>query len=197
MRFYTLLREGKITFPNIKKEEIQDKSKADGLSKFILIIQTLWFVIKCIGRHAQGLALTQLEVATLAVISSTFMLCIIWWHKPLDVRHPIYLNIVMVSSQRVIVEEQDLLKTTGGVPRTLAAERRISTYFAADKAHPNMLKTILIKQNSISSLGGAVLGLVHCISWGSQFPTTVERNLWRISALAVAVSAILAILRIL
>ncbi|KAF8998973.1 hypothetical protein BDQ17DRAFT_1247104 [Cyathus striatus] len=54
-----------------------------------------------------------------------------------------------------------------------------------------MLKNILIKKNSISSLGGAVLGLVHCIFWGSQFPMTVERNLWRISALGVAVSAIL------
>ncbi|KAF8998938.1 hypothetical protein BDQ17DRAFT_1543830 [Cyathus striatus] len=278
--FDTLLREGKITFPNITEAEIQDKSKADGLSKIILIIQTLWFVIQCVGRYAQGLALTQLEVATLAVISSTFMLCIIWWHKPLDVRHPIYLDSVMTS--QVIIDEQDLQRI-GSVPRILAAEQtitgdinevessdtgnclvafchfiqcalqwtmhplkifygtlqsigrtvceasaaslhkygclgtiffvfigwpilkpldemtnirtktvyteRVSTYFAADKPDPDWLENFVIKQNSISSLGGAVLGLVHCISWGSQFPTTVERNLWQISSLALVASA--------
>ncbi|KAF8978151.1 hypothetical protein BDQ17DRAFT_1211969, partial [Cyathus striatus] len=37
-------------------------------------------------------------------------------------------------------------------------------------------------------LGGAVLGLVHCISWTSQFPTTAESIMWRIAASAIAVS---------
>ncbi|KAF8998930.1 hypothetical protein BDQ17DRAFT_1247125, partial [Cyathus striatus] len=102
-RFDQLLRERKITFPDVTKEEIQDKSKADGLSKIILVVQTLWFVIQCIGRHAQGLALAQLEVATLAVISSTFMLSVIWWHKPFDVQQPIYLDTTEAYSSRVTV----------------------------------------------------------------------------------------------
>ncbi|KAF8998945.1 hypothetical protein BDQ17DRAFT_1283009 [Cyathus striatus] len=267
MRFDALLQEGKITFPTIKKEEIQDKSKADGLSKIILAVQALWFVIQCIGRHAQGLALTQLEVATLAVISSTFMLCIIWWHKPLDVRHPIYLDSFYVQTgghtTEILVAEPTVteyikdvessgigclsafrhfiqwalhpLKTLNGTLRSVGGAvyealvvslrtvglletianvflkwpilvplnnmvtnttktvytGRVSTYFAADEPHPNKWMNYVIKQNSISSLGGAILGLVHCISWSSQFPTTVEKNLWRISALALGASPVL------
>ena len=35
-----LLREGKIAFPSITKEEIEDRSKADGLAKGIAVLQT-------------------------------------------------------------------------------------------------------------------------------------------------------------
>ncbi|KAF9008079.1 hypothetical protein BDQ17DRAFT_1237491, partial [Cyathus striatus] len=84
-----LLRNGNIKFPDIKEADIQDKSKADGPTKILLVTQTLWFVIQCIGRYIQGYALAPIEVTTLAVTACTFMLSIIWWHKPFDVRHPI------------------------------------------------------------------------------------------------------------
>ncbi|KAF9008035.1 hypothetical protein BDQ17DRAFT_184742 [Cyathus striatus] len=77
-QFHKHLENKKILLPSITEVNIQDKSKADALSKIVVVSQTLWFVIQCIGRHAQGLALAQLEVTTLAVISCTFILCIIW-----------------------------------------------------------------------------------------------------------------------
>ncbi|KAF9004241.1 hypothetical protein BDQ17DRAFT_1305026 [Cyathus striatus] len=78
-----------LPFRNIKEADIQDKSKADGLSKIIVATQSVWFIVQCIGRLVKGLALTPLEVTTLAVTACTFMLSIIWWHKPFDVRQPI------------------------------------------------------------------------------------------------------------
>ncbi|KAF9008029.1 hypothetical protein BDQ17DRAFT_1237368, partial [Cyathus striatus] len=85
-QFHDHLNKGEITFPNISAEDIADKSKTDGLSKTILFSQVFWFVTQCIARHLQGLALAQLEVTTLAIISCTFILSIIWWHKPFEVR---------------------------------------------------------------------------------------------------------------
>ncbi|KAF9004265.1 hypothetical protein BDQ17DRAFT_1477071, partial [Cyathus striatus] len=88
------LDSGKISFPlNVTEADIQDKSKVDGLSKIILVTQALWFIVQCIGRLTKGLALTPLEVTTLAVTACTFMLSIIWWHKPFDVRQSIRLDI--------------------------------------------------------------------------------------------------------
>ncbi|KAF9008027.1 hypothetical protein BDQ17DRAFT_1455760 [Cyathus striatus] len=87
-QFHAHLKKGEITFPNISAEDIADKSKADGLSKIFLVAHVFWFVTQCIARLAQGLALAQLEVTTLAVISCTFMLSIIWWRKPFDIRQP-------------------------------------------------------------------------------------------------------------
>ncbi|KAF9008039.1 hypothetical protein BDQ17DRAFT_1323936 [Cyathus striatus] len=97
-QFQELLNDGIISFPNVSKAVIQDKSKADGLSKFIVVAQTLWFVIQCIARHAQGLPLAQLEVTTLAIIAYTFMLSLIWWHKPFNVAQPLYLDKAIASA---------------------------------------------------------------------------------------------------
>ncbi|KAF9008030.1 hypothetical protein BDQ17DRAFT_1407261 [Cyathus striatus] len=91
-QFHTLLQKGEIAFPNISIEDIADKSKSDGLSKIILVTQVFWFVTQCIARLLQGLALAQLEVATLAIISCTFMLSVIWWDKPFDIRQPVFLD---------------------------------------------------------------------------------------------------------
>ncbi|KAF9008085.1 hypothetical protein BDQ17DRAFT_1539777 [Cyathus striatus] len=109
-RLDNLLKENR-KFPDIKEAEIQDKSKADGPTKILLITQTLWFVIQCIGRYIQGYALAPLEVTTLAVTTCTFMLSIIWWHKPFDVRHPIYLDIVNGTNLRDALADRRVTST--------------------------------------------------------------------------------------
>ncbi|KAF9004251.1 hypothetical protein BDQ17DRAFT_1325648 [Cyathus striatus] len=93
-----LLDSEDISFPNITEADIQDKSKANGLSKIIVATQSLWFIVQCIGRLARGLSLAPLEVTTLAVTACTFMLSIIWWYKPIDVRQPIHLDIKNITS---------------------------------------------------------------------------------------------------
>ena len=41
-------------FPTISEEEINDKSKGDGLTKTIVILQLLWFSVQFIGRLING-----------------------------------------------------------------------------------------------------------------------------------------------
>ncbi|KAF8520601.1 hypothetical protein BU17DRAFT_88782 [Hysterangium stoloniferum] len=65
--FDELLRKGTIEAPTITQTEIQDRSKGDGLSKGLVVVQTTWFVIQCIARKAQGLDMTQIELLTLAL----------------------------------------------------------------------------------------------------------------------------------
>ena len=45
-RFSELLTAGKIEFPTITVEEIENCSKADEFSKTIALGQTLWFVLR-------------------------------------------------------------------------------------------------------------------------------------------------------
>ncbi|KAH9959104.1 hypothetical protein BC827DRAFT_527760 [Russula dissimulans] len=73
-------------FPRISKLEIQDKSKGDFISKAVVILQTSWFVIQCIARGVQGLPITELELATIAFAGLNFVICLLWWDKPLDVQ---------------------------------------------------------------------------------------------------------------
>ena len=81
-----LLREGKIAFPTITQEEIQDRSKADGLAKGSAVLQTTWFIAQCISRTAQGLIITEIELMTLAFAALNGILYFLWWNKPLDVK---------------------------------------------------------------------------------------------------------------
>ena len=87
--FFELLTAGKMEFPNITLEEIEDRSKADGFSKTIALGQTLWFVVQCLARRAQHLDLTLLELLTLSLAVLNGVMYLLWWHKPLDVRCPI------------------------------------------------------------------------------------------------------------
>jgi hypothetical protein len=88
-RFSELLTAGKIEFPNVTVEEIEDRSKADGFSKTIALGQTLWFVAQCIVRGAQHLDLTLVELLTLSLAVLNGLMYFLWWNKPLDVRCPV------------------------------------------------------------------------------------------------------------
>ena len=88
-RFSELLTAGKIEFPTITVEEIEDRSKADPFSKTIALGQTLWFVAQCIARGAQHLDLTLVELLTLSLAVLNGAMYFLWWHKPLDVRCPV------------------------------------------------------------------------------------------------------------
>ena len=78
-----------IAFPMITAEEIQDKARGDFLSKVIVILQSLWFIVQCIARGKQGLALTELELVTLALASLNGVMYYFWWDKPLGVKEPV------------------------------------------------------------------------------------------------------------
>ena len=88
-----LYTEGKIAIPLVKERVIKDHSKDDGVSKALVIIQTTWFVMQCIARRAEGLAITQLELVTVGFAVLNGMMYYLWWNKPLNVQStiPVYL----------------------------------------------------------------------------------------------------------
>ena len=77
----------------LTEDEISDRSKGDGLSKFIIILQSSWFIMQCIARHVQGLDLTQLELTTLAMASLNAITFILWWEKPLGAQGNVYVHL--------------------------------------------------------------------------------------------------------
>jgi hypothetical protein len=85
-RFAELMRAGQIEFPTVTVEEIEDRGKADGFSKVIALGQTLWFIAQCLGRSAQHLDLTLVELLTLSLAVLNGVMYFLWWNKPLDVR---------------------------------------------------------------------------------------------------------------
>lgn len=84
-----LLHDHKISFPGISKNQIMDKSKADGLGKLVVIGQTAWFMAQVISRAVQHLPITELELTTAAFSLLNILIYALWWNKPKNVRFPI------------------------------------------------------------------------------------------------------------
>jgi hypothetical protein len=109
--------------PNFKitiaEEELEDKAKGDFLSKTIVILQVSWFIIQCIARFIQGLAITELEVATLALGSMNGLLYFFWWNKPLGVNIPVKINLKHDVPRRISGDK--------GVSLSLAFKKLLTT----------------------------------------------------------------------
>ena len=88
-RLEDFCKEGKIKFPTITEKEIQDRSKANALSKTLVIGQTAWFMLQCATRAIQGLEITQLELLTVGLAFLNAFMYFLWWDKPLDVQTPV------------------------------------------------------------------------------------------------------------
>jgi len=101
-----LYTNGDIEWPTITEMEIQDRSKTDIFSKGIVLLQTAWFIVQCIGRFATGLAITEVEVVTLAFAGLNWITYWLWWYKPTDVRcsASVYLKTLGTSSNPKICE---------------------------------------------------------------------------------------------
>lgn len=74
--------------PDISQEQIQDKSKADGIKKTLVCAQALWFCIQCMSRLAQSLPVSLLELNTFGHSLCTLLIYLLWWSKPLNVDEP-------------------------------------------------------------------------------------------------------------
>ena len=87
-QFQQLVEDHTHPIPTITVAEIEDRSKGDGLLKLVAILQSLWFITQCIVR-GKRLALTQLEVVTLAIVTLNVAASAFWWRKPLGVEEPV------------------------------------------------------------------------------------------------------------
>lgn len=86
------VRVGSVDMPVISEAEIEDRSKGDGLSKGIALLQLVWFVVQLVARRIQNLPITLLEIDTLAVAALTCVAYGLWWKKPKDVACPHIVN---------------------------------------------------------------------------------------------------------
>ncbi|CAA7263413.1 unnamed protein product [Cyclocybe aegerita] len=104
--FAKLHEEGRIEWPSITAAQIEDRSKADFLSKGIVIVQTTWFIVQMIGRGANRLAVTELEVVTLAFAALNGVTYWLWWDKPMDVRCPVPVHLKGVGTEEVLPAQE-------------------------------------------------------------------------------------------
>lgn len=169
------------------------------MTKLIVLIQTLWFVVQCIVRGTQHLPLTELEVVTLAYAMLNLFIYAFWWDKPRNIECPIRVYKTSTASHE---EESGHLALDWDENWAWRLLEVTLTYTIGRQD----LYVTISKQNSIPmfwsgniedrdlgpagfgpSILGSAFGAIHCIAWSSEFPSRVELVLWRISCIAMVV----------
>jgi len=74
--------------PCLGIQAIQDRSKADTLSKSLACIQALYIVLQTFGRLRSDLPVTALEINTIGHVICALAMFVFWWYKPLNVESP-------------------------------------------------------------------------------------------------------------
>ncbi|KAJ7275497.1 hypothetical protein B0H12DRAFT_1087541 [Mycena haematopus] len=171
---------------DVNAEDIMDKSKGDVLSKGVALLQGLWFITQCIVRMHQHLAVTELEVATLAFAVVNIFIWLLWWNKPLDVQRPI-----VVVSAGTAGAKFTISKPSSLVFRVIFGYSNKDYDPLSSTSVPPfwslpMDGTLNLGCIGITALVGFVFGAIHCTAWNTDFATTAEMRLWRSCSSVIA-----------
>jgi len=98
--FHGLYHQGRIEFPTVTEDDIKDRSKADALSKGMVLGQTTWFIAQCISRRIQGFEITELELVTVAFAFLNAFIYFLWWNKPLNAEIPVAIHMSKVTKTK-------------------------------------------------------------------------------------------------
>jgi hypothetical protein len=80
-----LLRKKLITLPEISRDDLCDRSNANGIAKALALAQSSWFIAQSIARIDQRLPLTTLEIEVVPFVAATWLIYLFWWKKPFDI----------------------------------------------------------------------------------------------------------------
>ena len=200
-----LVEKGYLKLPDLTSKEISDKSKANGLSKVLVCLQTGWFVVHCIGRVAQSLPLTILELTTISYAWCAWAIYLLWLQKPLDVEVPTVLRIEVSTADILVHAGSAASEPCRQIPLDFVYDGRHSwtldvqpfLHFRVDPRERPMPR---ILNDSIHWLSSPVdsatvvfviifYGAIHVFGWNVIFPTRTEEILWRIAAVVLIYSA--------
>lgn len=155
--------------PPVSTADIKKRGKADALVKSIALLQVFWLVAQIIGRAAQHLAISELEIVTLAYVFFCAVNYLCWWEKPLDATIPVYIEIAHTRDLDPYIRSSREEPTTERFGDTLELP-----------SLPGMHEYLgfVFVSCIFVAFGG-----IHCLSWVSHFPSRTEQILWRASSI--------------
>ncbi|KAJ7079022.1 hypothetical protein C8R44DRAFT_895795 [Mycena epipterygia] len=175
----------------VKVANIMNGSNGDTFSKGIALLQGLWFITQCIARLFQHLPVTQLEVATLAFAIVNIFIWSLWWAEPRDVEQQILVGPVEEPNEAVPTITPLSLgdKFFGIVNGNYGSYHPIAStsapiFWSMDSEEAN--GAALNIHFYIECLVGTIFGVIHCVAWNPDFPSTIKMWMWRSCSLMVA-----------
>lgn len=193
--------------PSISKEEINDKSKSDGLVRAIAILQIAWMALQIIARARRRLAISQLEISVLAFTSCAVVIYGLNWERPKGVQVPYTLlkyqgdiPAPVLQHLRSDMYQSALAKFVevilGGIG---ISDARRETPGAPLRNHVSYSTTSPTEAPSPATyydfngllIGSIIFGNIHITAWNFAFATSTERMIWRVTSIYCTTSGAL------
>ncbi|KAF8836772.1 hypothetical protein BDN67DRAFT_1014387 [Paxillus ammoniavirescens] len=171
------LADDNIVNPKITKEQIGDRSKSNALGNAILVLQLSWFILQVIARAVNHVAITLVEIDTLALAALSLPLFFFWWSKPMAAAYP-HIFYKKISS-------------------SVDGEKQNSSFepdqaFSVSRSKTDWFSEIVIGGGDddenvvfVGLIVWMVFGALHLIAWDFQFPTQTEKTIWRAASLTL------------
>ena len=178
--------------PSVTEAEIEDRSKGDVVTKFLALLQTLWFVAELALRTAEQLPISQIEIHTTAMVACSTIAYAGNWYKPQNVMTRIKIRANRLPDVTDIRE----IGSQGGNPHWF---RRTPTYIGNDNIQNGgitvggvggRINEALPIHISVVSLALIFAG-IHFAAWNLVFPSQQEQLCWRIACLTLLVTPVL------
>ncbi|MCJ1446973.1 MAG: hypothetical protein MMC23_007481 [Stictis urceolatum] len=191
-QLHWLVTNDKISYPEVSAEEMWDKSKQDRLAKIITTFQIGYLVLHCIGRAAQNLAITTLELNAVAIVVTSLMYAFIWLHKPASVRTAIRIHTRFSSSDlcshpwaQTPLDFVDAnmpgwsMNVQPFMKLPVIPPSRPIQHIPNDHFPTNPYGV----QEYFLCFATLVFTSIHVAGWNFAFPSIAEQRLWRVCSL--------------
>lgn len=209
-QLHYLVEREYVRYPQIEENQIRDRNKVDGVLRLITLVQTVLFLVNSLIRISQKLAITALELSTLAFVVMSIATTAFWFQKPADVKERIFLETntpIATILADLAVPSSALYSYTPLDPigreewswsvlwmHGLNSLRRLHlggqrVELPNDRFHNTTVPVIEGWPHALFASLSVVYLSIFIAGWNFDFPTTIERTLWRAASLTALISA--------
>jgi hypothetical protein len=173
-----------IKYPEVSKQEIQDRSKGDTFVKIFALLQSAWFVFSAVSRAIAKLPVSPIELSCCAYVFCTCITYAFWWHKPKD--------IMLVNSKSCHFDftdlPLDLQKTIKSIHDAPSDQRHYRwRNFPLTDTEIDVLTVVRRRMPALMGLAvGVIFCCFHILAWNDAFPSRFELMLWRAASIAAS-----------
>ncbi|KAJ8461951.1 hypothetical protein ONZ45_g18109 [Pleurotus djamor] len=168
-------------WPRFEEADILNLTKGEALAKTLVVLQVIWFVSQLCGRVIQRLAITKLEIMTLAYAIICAMLYMLWFSKPYDVQRPILLDESSYHPSTTEYERLELFHFLAGLWVWPTHSRIVGdSEFSKDFDDTDFWE--LNAQNLALFISATLFGGIRLLAWNLEFPSHLELMMWRIAS---------------
>jgi hypothetical protein len=200
-----LVMHNYLPFPDVTLAEMSDKSKQDTIARVVTFFQIGYLVLQCLGRAAQRLTVTTMELSALAIVICSIMTSACWLHKPSDVRTPIKLKLG-VSMDQILREAGEIAaKPYQQTPLDFVDDLcpswslNVQTFMNMpvapfERPVPRLgndrFPNLKGYQEAVLCVATLVYASIHLVGWNFEFPTRAELILWRVCSMFLFVNTV-------